>query len=172
MDAASESLRWVSQRPPGFQIECFGKAPPMAPIEASRRDEVDLDLEIRAAPSELRDVRRALRRLPIPGEAFDTVELLVTELVSNSIRHAGLRPTDRIRVRTRAEGDVLRVEVFDGSPGGSVAGGIRPSPGAESGWGLWLVDRLATRWGHRRGCYWFEIGIGAGAPTARPSLSS
>jgi serine/threonine-protein kinase RsbW len=143
----------------------------MVPIEASRR-EVDLDLEIRAAPSELRDVRRALRRLPIPGEAFDTVELLVTELVSNSIRHAGLRPTDRIRVRTRAEGDVLRVEVFDGGPGGSVAGGIRPSPGAESGWGLWLVDRLATRWGHRRGCYWFEIGIGAGAPTARPSLSS
>jgi hypothetical protein len=38
-----------------------------------------------------------------------------------------------------------------------VSGSIRPTPGAESGWGLFLVDRLASRWGTAAGGYWFEL---------------
>jgi hypothetical protein len=40
----------------------------------------------------------------------------------------------------------------------AVSGSIRPAPGAESGWGLYLVDRLASRWGTSAGGYWFELG--------------
>jgi len=41
-----------------------------------------------------------------------------------------------------------------------IAGSIRPAPGAESGWGLFIVNRLATRWGAiHDGApgYWFEL---------------
>jgi len=41
-----------------------------------------------------------------------------------------------------------------------IAGSIRPDPGAESGWGLFIVNQLATRWGaiHDGGAgYWFEL---------------
>jgi len=38
-----------------------------------------------------------------------------------------------------------------------VSGSIRPAPGAESGWGLYLVDRVASRWGTSAHGYWFEL---------------
>lgn len=85
----------------------------------------------------------------------DTAQLLVSELVTNSVRHAGT-PV-RLTVR-RADGG-LRVEVADGSKG-------RPRPhlpdaGAEAGRGLFLLDQLARAWGVRdeRGgkAVWFEL---------------
>jgi anti-sigma regulatory factor (Ser/Thr protein kinase) len=104
--------------------------------------------------------RRALSqlRLPLPL-AFDA-QLLVSELVSNSVRHAGLGRDDRIRVTADWSGDRLRVHVRDGSRPtrtSPVSGSIRPTPGAESGWGLYLVDRLASRWGTRASGCWFEL---------------
>lgn len=104
--------------------------------------------------------RRALSqlRLPLPL-AFDA-QLLVSELVSNSVRHAGLGRDDLIRVTADWSGDQLMVHVRDGgrpTHGSLVAGSVRPAPGAESGWGLYLVDRLASRWGTTTGGYWFEL---------------
>jgi anti-sigma regulatory factor (Ser/Thr protein kinase) len=89
--------------------------------------------------------------------------LLVSELLSNSIRHSGLRPDEYVRVTADWSGNTLRVTVRDRSPTsppGPLTGSIRPSPGAESGWGLYLVDRTATRWGTipgEGGGYWFEL---------------
>jgi anti-sigma regulatory factor (Ser/Thr protein kinase) len=91
---------------------------------------------------------------------LDDAKLLASELVTNSIRHAGLGPDDRVRVRAIWSGTKLRVDVFDRSGKVDsllVAGSIRPAPGAESGWGLYLVDRLASRWGAATGRYWFEL---------------
>jgi anti-sigma regulatory factor (Ser/Thr protein kinase) len=96
--------------------------------------------------------------LPLPL-AFDA-QLLVSELVSNSVRHAGLGRDDLIRVTADWSGERLRVHVRDrGRPrrASLVVGSIRPAPGAESGWGLYLVDRLASRWGTSAGGYWFEL---------------
>jgi anti-sigma regulatory factor (Ser/Thr protein kinase) len=113
----------------------------------------------------LTDVRSAFAELPVPASALDEARLLVSELVANSMRHARLGPNDTIRVTAEVENGRLRVDVIDGGRGSAppVAGGIRPSPGAESGWGLYLVETLATRWGHGTGRYWFELELGSSA---------
>ena len=124
--------------------------------EALRR----LDFRLRATRTAPLRARRALSqlRLPLPL-AFDA-QLLVSELVSNSVRHAGLGRDDLIRVTAHWSGDRLMVHVRDGGRprrASPVAGSIRPAPGAESGWGLYLVDRLASGWGTTAGGYWFEL---------------
>lgn len=123
------------------------------------------DLEFPAVASVLSEVRQLLVRLALPNPILEDVRLLVNELVSNSIRHAGLGPEDRIRVSARVSRGRLRVDVFDGGPGDrrdGIAGGIRPAPGASSGWGLYLLERLASRWGQGRGRYWFELELDKG----------
>jgi anti-sigma regulatory factor (Ser/Thr protein kinase) len=119
-----------------------------------------LDFSLRATWTAPLRARRALSqlRLPLPL-AFDA-QLLVSELVSNSVRHAGLGRDDLIRVTADWPGDRLLVHVRDGGRprrASPVAGSIRPAPGAESGWGLYFVDRLASRWGTTASGYWFEL---------------
>jgi anti-sigma regulatory factor (Ser/Thr protein kinase) len=119
-----------------------------------------LDFSLRATRTAAARARRALSqlRLPLPL-AFDA-QLLVSELVSNSVRHAGLGRDDLIRVTADWPGDRLLVHVRDGGRprrASPVAGSIRPAPGAESGWGLYFVDRLASRWGTTASGYWFEL---------------
>jgi anti-sigma regulatory factor (Ser/Thr protein kinase) len=101
-----------------------------------------------------------MRSFAIPPELVDDATLLVTELVGNSIKHAGLDGEEEIRVTAEWEGRRLRVSVHDHarSPSPpSVAGVIRPPAGADSGWGLFIVDRLASRWGASETGYWFEL---------------
>jgi anti-sigma regulatory factor (Ser/Thr protein kinase) len=122
-----------------------------------------LDLEMPAVSSVITEVRAAFTELPLPPPALDDARLLVSELVANSMRHARLGPDDTIRVTAEVVDGTLRIDVIDGGGGDTppVAGGIRPRPGADSGWGLYLVETLATRWGHGAGRYWFELEIGS-----------
>jgi anti-sigma regulatory factor (Ser/Thr protein kinase) len=119
-----------------------------------------LEVSIRATPRAASEARHALRQLALPVPLANDAQLAVSELVTNSIRHAGLGPTDLIRMTIDWSGARLKVHVRDRSRGlraSPVAGSIRPLPGAESGWGLYLVDRLASRWGRAGGGYWFEL---------------
>jgi anti-sigma regulatory factor (Ser/Thr protein kinase) len=118
-----------------------------------------LAASVRATRNAPWQARRALRRLALPAPLGDHAELLVSELVTNSVRHAGLRPHDLIRITADWSGARLKVAVCGGRGvlPAAVAGAIRPAPGAESGWGLYLVDRLASRWGTATGGYWFEL---------------
>ncbi|WP_280716643.1 ATP-binding protein [Kitasatospora sp. MAP5-34] len=81
------------------------------------------------------------------GELFvDVGELLLSELVTNSLKHARVSPGRLIAVRFELRDELLQVEVHDAS-------GERPElrtlAGAddESGRGLWLVESLAVAWG-------------------------
>ena len=107
-------------------------------------------------------MRRELRTLELDPPLVDDACLLASELVSNSIRHSGLSPDESVRVSAVWSGTKLRMLVQDRpAPATSeVVGTIRPEPGAESGWGLFLVDQLASRWGTAsgdEGGYWFEL---------------
>jgi len=93
--------------------------------------------------------------------------VLVSELVGNSVKHAGLSVDDHVHVTAEWSGERLRVTVHDRvrpSMPPPVAAAIRPPPGANSGWGLFIVDRLASRWGTDESGYWFELD---GSRTAR-----
>jgi anti-sigma regulatory factor (Ser/Thr protein kinase) len=124
------------------------------------RASAELTLEVRPDAGELAAIRSALGSLAIPQPRLHDARLLVSELVANSIRHSSV-PNGRIRIRARIAGDALHVEVVDGGRAAPhpVAGGIRPGPRATSGWGLFLVDELAQRWGHGNGAFWFELGL-------------
>jgi anti-sigma regulatory factor (Ser/Thr protein kinase) len=111
--------------------------------------------------------RRALQRLALPTPLADEADLLVSEVVTNSIRHAGLGPADLIHLTADWTGTRLRVHVRDHiAHPAVVSGSIRPTPEAESGWGLYLVDRLASRWGTATDGYWFELHPGSRRPGA------
>jgi anti-sigma regulatory factor (Ser/Thr protein kinase) len=86
-------------------------------------------------------------------------ELLTSELVSNAVRHAELDPSQEIVVRIVADGNV-RVEVAD--PGPPFDADLREPSTDSSGWGLLLLDEIATSWGvELEGSgkmVWFEVG--------------
>ena len=98
----------------------------------------------------------------------DNAELLVSELVTNSVRHAGLPGEASIEFSVRASAEVLMVEVADGGQGFDHSVTPRPrivSGVAEpSGWGLFLVDQIADRWGavqmDGETRVWFELSPG------------
>ena len=119
-----------------------------------------LDVSVPATREAAARARRALRELDLPLPLANDAQLAASELVTNSVRHAGLAPDDPIRVTVDWSGGRLRVHVRDtrrGVRSAVVSGSIRPAPGAESGWGLYLVDRVASRWGTGAGGYWFEL---------------
>jgi len=101
----------------------------------------------------------------------ENAELLVSELVTNSVRHAGLPDQASIEFSVRASGEVLMVEVADSGQGFDHSGTPRPRIVAgiaePSGWGLFLVDRIADRWGavqmDGETRVWFELRPGARA---------
>jgi anti-sigma regulatory factor (Ser/Thr protein kinase) len=99
----------------------------------------------------------------VSGGALDDVRLLVTELITNALRHAGLRPGDEIGLKAELSGGTVRIEVRDPGRDGPVAMG---PPGEQGGgYGLYLVERLTSRWGveaHDGTMVWAELSAGQG----------
>jgi anti-sigma regulatory factor (Ser/Thr protein kinase) len=119
-----------------------------------------LDVRIPATRQAAAMARRALGRLALPLPLAFDAQVAVSELVTNSVRHAGLSPDELIRITADWSGTRLRVHVRDGRRGvrpAGVSGSIRPAPGTESGWGLYLVEHFTSRWGTSASGYWFEL---------------
>ncbi|MFD9782154.1 SpoIIE family protein phosphatase [[Kitasatospora] papulosa] len=107
-----------------------------------------------AAPGRARRLaRRALSRWGL-DDLSDEVELLVSEVVTNAVRYAE-RPVTLRLLRT----DILRCEVGDDAP--QLPRQRRARETDEGGRGLFLVNRLARRWGATRlstgKVVWFEM---------------
>ncbi|MBO8202403.1 SpoIIE family protein phosphatase [Streptomyces smyrnaeus] len=121
-----------------------------------------LDPRAQTARQARRLARRALARWGLE-ELSDSVELLVSEIVTNAVRYAE-RPITLRLLRT----DTLRCEVGDDVPQLPRLRQARATD--EGGRGLYLVNRLARRWGATRlstgKVVWFELPV----PEPEPEL--
>ena len=117
---------------------------------------VDVELPSSSeAPARARRALKGLAGLVSDGRLRDVV-LLVSELVTNAVRHAS---GDRLRLVVTVDARVLRVEVHDPGEGFDLREPA-PDPARPSGWGLFLVAQLADRWGvdsAPRTRVWFEM---------------
>ena len=102
-----------------------------------------------------RSARRWLRATGVvPPDLADEVDLVVSELVSNSVVHSGLSEPDVVLVRVASVGAGVTGEVVDGGRGM----GHEPR-GGERAMGLRIVDGTVSRWGHtdHPTRVWFEL---------------
>jgi anti-sigma regulatory factor (Ser/Thr protein kinase) len=107
--------------------------------------------------------RRALDPLAeeLGEDALDRLQLLVTELVTNCLKHGCLEPGDEILLEVYLNPTALYTEVHDNGVG-FVPRPPNLDPLRSSGWGLWLLDQLTTRWGidnHAGTTAWFEMRV-------------
>ncbi|MHB8438998.1 MAG: ATP-binding protein [Acidimicrobiales bacterium] len=85
-------------------------------------------------------------RPPVPADA---AALVVSELVSNAVRHTGADSTVELTVETRS--GAVRIEVLDHDPRPPLPAGTAPAVDDECGRGLVIVDQVSRQWG------WFAV---------------
>ena len=109
-------------------------------------------------PSSVREARQMIRASLVEAgrdDLVETAELLVSEIVTNALVHAGT-PID---VAFTLAGRGLRVEVSDGSPHAPTVRGYGPSAG--TGRGLMLLEEMVDDWGVLPGdpgkTVWFQL---------------
>jgi anti-sigma regulatory factor (Ser/Thr protein kinase) len=109
------------------------------------------------APRRARVLARELLGDRLDGRRSNDLLVLVTELVTNAVRHARLGPDDLIVLHLAGADGVVRAEVCDPGPGFVP---VVREPGPDGGFGLVLLRTLADRWGVATGgrtCVWFEL---------------
>jgi serine/threonine-protein kinase RsbW len=107
--------------------------------------EVAIPLGIQA-PGVARSVVAGCLAERVASPVLENAQLLVSELVTNSVRHSGAPEGDDVIVRVNLWRDMCRLEVEDHGRDGLIA--PRPPDRFEgSGMGLNLVQMLSERWG-------------------------
>jgi anti-sigma regulatory factor (Ser/Thr protein kinase) len=123
-------------------------------------------MRLGSGPDAAADARRALAELraDLDPPLMETLRLLVTELVTNSVRHT---ECDSVTLKVAVGKAAVLTEVVDEGPcfdaeavvaAESKMDGRNP----DHGWGLFLVQRLARDWGVKQDDgskrVWFELG--------------
>ena len=134
----------------------------MGPTSGTAEHLDEAHLRLAPQPLSVARARSAVRRLLERGGRADLVEtavLLVSELVTNALLHAGTH----IDLTARLGADGVRVEVGDGSP--HLPSRRRYAATAGTGRGLMMLDSMAADWGVDRRYHgkvvWFEL-VGGG----------
>ncbi len=114
---------------------------------------------LNVAPTAPGEARRSLVPLDrvIPSDRLDDLRIMVSELVTNSVVHSGLKGGEPISLLVKVLPERVRVEVAD--PGLRFPD-ISKRRRKHHGRGLMIIDRLADRWGTERGSQtkvWAEI---------------
>ncbi len=117
-----------------------------------------LRMRLGSGPEAAAEARRAIMKLraDLDPPLLETLRLLVTELVTNSVRHTDC---DSITLRVAIGKSAVLTEVADeGAPFDPQH--VTPED-PDRGWGLVLVERLAPNWGVKtEGTtkrVWFEL---------------
>lgn len=132
-------------------------ATPASHTTVGIRDAVRLSISFCPHTHRVAQLRRItgmlLREGDIAEGVVETVQLLVSEIVTNAVVHGG---SDRVRfsVSYDPSGDVL-IEADDGAPARIAV--RNPAGDDETGRGLLLVDALARAWGRRGTRTWCTV---------------
>jgi anti-sigma regulatory factor (Ser/Thr protein kinase) len=108
---------------------------------------VKIQRDIATGPKASAEARRLVGSLAehVPAPVLDDVRLVASELVGNSVQHAGNPPGHPIAVTIDVAADRVRLEVVDRSvfdPTPETGGELR-----DIKFGLRIVDRIAHAWG-------------------------
>ena len=112
-----------------------------------------------ASVPEARRLACAVAEHHLDEAQFRSFALVVTEVVSNAVRH-GTEPAEQIRLAITPKDGYICVQVTDSGPG------LVPRPGGfeaddDGGFGLFIVEQLTRRWGvtreDKRTRVWFEL---------------
>jgi anti-sigma regulatory factor (Ser/Thr protein kinase) len=122
---------------------------------------MSFEVDLACDPDSAAEARRALGEFAgrLAPDRLEDARLLVSELVTNAIRHAGLGDGQAIRLIVSALERGVRIEVCDPGRGFRLTE-PDPDPARPSGWGLYLVSELSDRWGIDRSAetrVWFEL---------------
>ncbi|MFJ3648142.1 ATP-binding protein [Streptomyces murinus] len=124
---------------------------PRGPLTEARLPASDASFELPAHPLSVGAARRVVRELltvwDVPEGVRDDVVLVVSELITNALVHAG---GTRIGCRLHRTAERIRVEVADeitGDAGSVLPVTCRPGPEDPHGRGLLLVEALSLGWG-------------------------
>ena len=110
----------------------------------------------------------ALRALGVDPTVVDESEIVISELVTNAVRHARPLPDGKIRVSWSVRASVVEIDVTDGG------GPTTPHPAPRSVWsaggrGLRIVGSLAHDWGVRENTSGSTVWASMGGPSSRHS---
>ena len=116
------------------------------------------------------DARRALvselRAVGVDPVLVDECEIVISELVTNAVRHAKPLADGKIRVSWSVRAGVVEIDVTDGG------GPTSPRPAPRSVWsaggrGLRIVGSLAQEWGVRENSTGSTVWASMGGPSSR-----
>jgi len=122
-------------------------------------------MRLGSGPDAAAEARRAIAKLraDLDPPLMETLRLLVTELVTNSVRHT---ECDSLTLRVAIGKAAVLTEVADDGPNFDAEVAVEAEQlddrAEDTGWGLFLVQRLARDWGvkkdERSKRVWFELG--------------
>jgi anti-sigma regulatory factor (Ser/Thr protein kinase) len=134
----------------------------MSVVGSTRLRETHIDLRLTSNSEAISAARHSLDEFKglLPPEKLEDVRLVVSELVTNSVRHARLSPHDQISLTVTVSAGSVRGRVCDPGSGFEAPSEPCPRPDMRGGWGLPIVETISDRWGVERNnhaCVWFEI---------------
>lgn len=128
------------------------------------REMAMIHFRTRGGPHAAERSRRVLEAMAgdLEASVLDDVQLLTTELVNNCVKHGDAGPRTEIQLGYSTPNEMVRIEVTGPGEGFELEM-PEPDPTTPHGFGLRMVDHVATRWGLSRGgcCVWFELSRGS-----------
>ena len=151
-----DSTRPLSNLNPGSTI--WRARDVMRPLVLS---DTERRFRFRGLPQALRAARRALRGWGshLEPEVFYDLSLCVGELVTNRVQQGEPARGGEIELAVWRSETVVRAEIREPPPG---AAATQPSARTPEDWGMFILDRVADRWGVSRSAgtlVWCEIDL-------------
>ncbi len=133
----------------------------MAPMTAIVLSETERRFKLSGLPQAVGAARRALRdwESHFEPDVFYDLSLCVSELVTKTVRRGEPAAVDQIELGVWRSETLIRAEIREPRPDVVVN---KPPAMARSEWGMFIVDRVADRWGVDRSegtLIWCEIDL-------------